>query len=91
MDDKDVVQSQVGGTFQSSPGLLSAFNGLSLDGHWQPKLQDDTGFTGDGNALISWSIQGNSVPLPATVLLLGAGLAHAQRMPGNCWTNALSP
>lgn len=70
------VMGTVEGVFKSSPGLLSAFNGLSLNGLWQLKLQD-TIVADDGNNLVSWSIQGNSigVPEPATLGLLTLGLA----------------
>lgn len=69
----------VNGTFKPNPGLLSAFNGLSLNGLWQLKLQD-TVVSGDGNSLISWSIQGNSVdnvnnvPEPTVIVLIVSGL-----------------
>lgn len=65
------------GIFKPNPGLLSAFNDLSLNGLWQLKLQDDTRFPSDGTPLKSWSIQGNSVnnvPEPTVIMLIASGL-----------------
>jgi subtilisin-like proprotein convertase family protein len=51
------VNNTVDGTFQSSPDLLSAFDGQDLSGVWELRLVDP-GWPGDGTDLIGWSISG---------------------------------
>lgn len=69
------------GTFQAA-GSLSAFDGLDLSGDWILSIQDMTIFPNEGDDLLAWSINGEtlaatSVPEPTSVALLGLGLAAA--------------
>lgn len=65
------------GSFRPDPDVLSAFDGLDVNGSWQLRIVDN--FTGDSGTLLDWSViaevQQPAAPLPATGLLLLAGLA----------------
>jgi hypothetical protein len=65
----------VDGTFKPSPGVLSVFDGLALSGLWQLTIFDhEEPF--DGNDLTVYRIfgEGNQIPIPGAVWLLGSGL-----------------
>ena len=60
------------GTFRPSPGSLSDFDGLDVFGQWTLIVNDELG--GDSGRLNHWSIHVET-PVPATLLLMGVGLA----------------
>ena len=64
----------VSGTFKSNPGLLSAFDGLPLDGLWS-LITHDTVVQNDSTPLISWSISGDtgSAVMSETEVALSGG------------------
>jgi len=59
---------------------LSAFDGLDINGIWTLSIADNSFFTGDGDDLAAWNINGDltapsgGVPTPSVLWLLGAAL-----------------
>jgi subtilisin-like proprotein convertase family protein len=55
--------------------ILSAFNGLDLNGVWELRIED-TFAPDEGGDLLSWNISGNAeaVPEPGSMALMGASL-----------------
>jgi hypothetical protein len=69
----DFPASAASGSFTT---LLSTFNGLDPNGSWQLWVNDD-GAGGNGAIDFGWrlNLQTRAVPLPASLLLMGAALA----------------
>ncbi len=63
------------GTFQPF-NPLSAFDGHQLMGIWTLSISD-TFIPNEGNILVTWRISGEVVPEPATMVLVGSGIAAA--------------
>lgn len=75
--DVDPTQNEVGSSdlFEDETGtMLAIFSGLNPNGVWKLRAADDAG--GWGGEINGWSLNlETAVPEPATLLLLGSGLA----------------
>ncbi|MCW5946718.1 MAG: PEP-CTERM sorting domain-containing protein [Fimbriimonadales bacterium] len=52
---------------------FNVFNGVALDGDWYIIASDHAG--GDTGGAVSWNFEGTAVPEPATMAVIGLGLA----------------
>lgn len=53
---------------------LAPFNGESMTGTWSLLFNDPSGFAGEGDDLLAWSLDVNFTPEPGSLALLGLGL-----------------